>query len=155
MQAQGNVGAFAPQQIKLLAIAAENARDSNMPSLRYVREETRRAADIATHAGASVSCDADALSKSGVLALLDTANMVHLACHGIQDATKPHASRFCLSTGDLSVSELMEMNLKHAFVAFLSACETAQGAKDHADEVVHLAATMLFVGFKSVIATMW
>jgi CHAT domain-containing protein len=49
----------------------------------------------------------------------------------------------------------MEMNLKHAFVAFLSACETAKGDRTYADEVVHLAATMLFAGFKSVIATMW
>jgi CHAT domain-containing protein len=49
----------------------------------------------------------------------------------------------------------MDADLGDAFFAFLSACETAKGDHDYADEAVHLAASMLFAGFKSVIATMW
>lgn len=37
----------------------------------------------------------------------------------------------------------------------LSACETATGDSEQPDQAVHLAAAMLFVGFRSVIATMW
>jgi hypothetical protein len=81
--------------------------------------------------------------------------MVHLACHGIQDLTEPHRSHFSLTNGDLTVARLMETDLKHAFFAFLSACETARGDPKHADEVVHLASTMLFAGLKSIVATMW
>lgn len=55
----------------------------------------------------------------------------------------------------LTVTQLMELNLPHAFFAFLSACDTAKTGNDQPDQAVHLAATMLFVGFKSVIGTMW
>jgi CHAT domain-containing protein len=49
----------------------------------------------------------------------------------------------------------MELNIKDGFLAFLSACETARGSEDQPDQAMHLAAAMLFVGFKSVVATMW
>jgi CHAT domain-containing protein len=49
----------------------------------------------------------------------------------------------------------MKLDLKHAQLAFLSACETAKGDREQPDQAIHLAATMLFVGFKSVIGTMW
>jgi CHAT domain-containing protein len=40
-------------------------------------------------------------------------------------------------------------------LAFLSACETAKGDKTIPDEAMHLAATLLFAGFRGVVATMW
>ena len=49
----------------------------------------------------------------------------------------------------------MYTTLPNAEIAFLSACQTAEGDKDLPDEAVHLAAGMLAAGFKSVIATMW
>ena len=42
-----------------------------------------------------------------------------------------------------------------AEIAFLSACKTAVGDEKVPEESVHLAAGMLVVGFKGVIATMW
>jgi CHAT domain-containing protein len=45
--------------------------------------------------------------------------------------------------------------LKRASLAFLSACQTAKGDQNQPDQAVHLAASFLFCGFKSVIATMW
>jgi CHAT domain-containing protein len=126
-----------------------------MPYLHHVAQEVEETVSAAKDIGASSSTDAGAASKTELLAMLSSANMVHLACHGIQHTIDPHQSRFCLTTGDLSVSELMDMNLEHAFFAFLSACETARGDEKNTDEVVHLAAAMLFVGFKSVIATVW
>jgi CHAT domain-containing protein len=40
-------------------------------------------------------------------------------------------------------------------LAFLSACETAEDDKKVSDEAMHLAATLLFAGFRGVVATMW
>jgi CHAT domain-containing protein len=37
----------------------------------------------------------------------------------------------------------------------MSACETAKGDQKQPDQVVHLAAAMLFAGFQSVVGTMW
>jgi CHAT domain-containing protein len=86
---------------------------------------------------------------------LGGANLVHLACHGQQHPTDPLESGFRLRDSPLTVSKLMELKLPNALIAFLSACETAQGDKNHPDQVIHLAAAMLFTGFKSVVATMW
>jgi CHAT domain-containing protein len=50
---------------------------------------------------------------------------------------------------------LMQLKLPKALFAFLSACETAQGDREQPDQAIHLAAAMLFTGFRSVVATMW
>jgi CHAT domain-containing protein len=87
--------------------------------------------------------------------VMEAANIVHLACHGIQDASDATQSGFCLGDGRLTIANLMELKLDNAFLAFLSACETAKGDKKQPDQAMHLAAAMLFSGFKSVVATMW
>jgi hypothetical protein len=86
---------------------------------------------------------------------MQAANIVHLACHGIQDDNNATRSGFCLGDGRLTIVKLTELKLDNAFLAFLSACETAKGNKEQPDQAMHLAAAMLFSGFKSVIATMW
>jgi CHAT domain-containing protein len=138
-----------------MAAAATYTQHSNMPPLQYAVSETRSIIEIVTKAGAVNSFDSDTATKAEVLAALQSSQVIHLACHGIQHEYEPHKSHFCLATGDLTVSELMEMDLKDPFLAYLSACETAKGDQRYADEAVHLAATMLFAGFKSVVATMW
>ncbi|PSR76432.1 hypothetical protein PHLCEN_2v8467 [Hermanssonia centrifuga] len=60
-----------------------------------------------------------------------------------------------MQEGKLPISKLMPLDLEHSFLAYLSACETAKGDLVEPDQTVHLAATMLFTGFKSVIGTMW
>jgi CHAT domain-containing protein len=44
---------------------------------------------------------------------------------------------------------------KNMGLAFLSACETARGDEKIPDEALHLAATPLSAGYRSVVATMW
>jgi CHAT domain-containing protein len=49
----------------------------------------------------------------------------------------------------------MHIPLLLAELAFLSACQTATGAKRLPEEAVHLTAGMLLAGYCGVIATMW
>jgi CHAT domain-containing protein len=90
-----------------------------------------------------------------VLEELQKASLVHLACHGHQNVKEPLESGFYLSDGTLTVRQLMRLNMPRAFFAFLSACETAKGDQAQADQNLHLAATMLFVGYRSILGTMW
>jgi CHAT domain-containing protein len=53
------------------------------------------------------------------------------------------------------LSDIIQLSLPQADFAFLSACQTATGAKDLQEEAVHLAAGMLLAGYRSVVATMW
>jgi CHAT domain-containing protein len=155
LRAQQAAVTYNTHEVRVSAIAAKQAHDEALPPLQYVAQESEQLVEAARTAKASAISLDQSKSMKDVTASIRTAHIVHLACHGIQHDSEPHQSRFCLGSGDLTVSDLMGMDLGDAFLAFLSACETAKGDRKHADEVVHLAATMMFAGFKSVVATMW
>jgi hypothetical protein len=90
-----------------------------------------------------------------VLRLLPETTILHLACHGKQNPSAPLESGFVMQDRMVHISDLIRLELTKARLAFLSACETAQGDLRHPDEILHLAATMLIVGFTSVVGTMW
>lgn len=146
-------------QATSLLVAAPSSL--GVPVLHCAVEEITLAASILAPKTSNIVLgtdnSADGLAHIDIVVdKLREASLVHLACHGQQDLKNPLESGFRLSGGDrLTVSKLMQLNLKKAFFAFLSACETAKGDSTHSDQAIHLAAAMLFVGFRSVIATMW
>lgn len=110
--------------------------------------------------------------KQWLTALVDTtvetalthlrqSSIMHFACHGIQDLKQPLDSGLILADGRrVKISEIMhrsdELDVnKFMSLAFLGACETAKGDRTVPDEAMHLAATLLFTGFRGVVATMW
>jgi CHAT domain-containing protein len=145
--------------VKLGLVAAKDAWDVGLPSLRYVEEEINVVRAAAESQSISVndsdSCVGKATTVAGASEVLKNTNLVHIACHGTQNAVDALSSGYCLSDDNLRVSRLMDLDLKDAFFAFLSACETAKGDEKQPDQIVHLAAAMLFVGFRSVVASMW
>jgi CHAT domain-containing protein len=78
----------------------------------------------------------------------------HLACHGVQDAD-PLSSALLMQDGKLTIEDMLQLNMPNATLAYLSACQTAKGDQNAPDQAVHLAASMLFCGFRSVVGTMW
>lgn len=90
-----------------------------------------------------------------LLAQLKDVSILHLASHGEQLQGDPLQSGFLMADRLLTVEDLMKHSVPNAFLAILSACQTARGDVSQADQAVHLAATMQFLGFKSVVATMW
>ena len=82
-------------------------------------------------------------------------NWIHLACHGQQNFQNSMKSSFLLQDGNLELSAMVGLSLPKADYAFLSACQTAKGDEKVAEESVHLAAGILMLGCKGVIATMW
>ncbi|KAK7061337.1 CHAT domain-containing protein [Favolaschia claudopus] len=102
------------------------------------------------------------------LGQLGDSRVVHFACHGVQDGVHPLESGLVLSDGRVRVVELMRRREEvqqmsgsggreaaPLSLAFLSACETAKGDRRNPDEAIHLAATLVFAGFRTVVATMW
>jgi CHAT domain-containing protein len=157
LRAQKSIPTLTKFDAKLVLAAAVKTANSNLPTLWNVEDEIDRVRVAAKEARISVDdtyMDAGAVMR-GVTDALKNADLVHIACHGIQDPDNALSSGFHLVDGTLTVSHLMELDLKNAFFAFLSACETAKGDEKQPDQTVHLAATMLYVGFRSVVATMW
>ena len=80
---------------------------------------------------------------------------VHLTCHGGIDEENPFESHFSLFGGPLTLLDIARQNIPHAYLAFLSACHSAEGNRKRPDEVLHLTAGIQFAGFRSVVGTLW
>jgi CHAT domain-containing protein len=125
-----------------------------LPSLPNARVEASLIQEATAVDNTTTLYEGDA-SIAAVLDRLPNASALHLACHAHQSQDDPLASGFSLHDGRLTLECLMQLHLPHAELAYLSACETASTDEYQPDEAINLAAMMLFVGFKSIIATMW
>ena len=93
-----------------------------------------------------------------VLAALPAGRWAHFACHGASDPSSPSASRLLLADHErrpLTVVDVARLRLEDAWLAFLSACSTAQPGDRLADEAIHLASAFQLAGYRHVIATLW
>jgi tetratricopeptide (TPR) repeat protein len=143
------------EELKAMLMAEPGNPEIGVPLIRGVEEEVQTVACLVQ--SASINVLNDTSTRASVFSVLDKlpdAHILHLACHGHQKED-PLQSCFTLNDGPLTISALMKLNLPNAMFAFLSACETAKGDRKHSDQVVHLAASLLFCGFRSIIATMW
>jgi CHAT domain-containing protein len=141
-------------EIKSLVICEQSSGPRYLPNVRYELEMVQEALEAArTQILNSPSNHTSCAEIRSLLAESD-AHILHLASHGMQK-TDLLESAFLMQDGEFSIKDLMELSLPHAVLAFLSACETAKGDKWAPDQAVHLAASMLFCGFRSVIGTMW
>ncbi|KAF8130219.1 TPR-like protein [Boletus edulis] len=92
---------------------------------------------------------------SRVVGELDKNEWVHLACHGLPNRIQPFESAFALYDGHFTIQRIIGCDLKSPEFAYLSACHTTVGDEESPDEVIYLASAMQFIGFRSVIGTMW
>ena len=99
--------------------------------------------------------DGEESCTSRVVEELGKNEWVHLACHGLPNRTQPFDSAFALHDGHFTIQRIIGCDLKNPEFAYLSACHTTVGDKESPDEVIYLASAMQFVGFRSVIGTMW
>lgn len=128
------------------------------PGLRRLPYVLKEVSVVAGALGAASKTETVGIGGAAMQTVLDhlpRASILHLACHGAQNTANVLESGFFLRDGKLTVAKLMKLDLPKAFFAYLSACETAKGDSKQPDQAVHLAAAMLFVGFRSVIGTMW
>ena len=114
---------------------------------------------ITTTFGSSVTSFQYA-QKDEVLKSLPSFSFAHFACHGKADTVDPSQGGLTLLDKDrnvtLTISELDDLDLQHAEIAYLSACSTAElSGKDFVDEAIHLANSFQVIGFRHVIGTMW
>lgn len=91
-------------------------------------------------------------TAEATLAALDGAALAHLACHGHFRADSPLFSSLELADGPLNVYELQ--NLRRApEIVVLSACDLALSQLHPGDELLGLAAALLGMGTRTVVAS--
>ncbi|MFB8037302.1 CHAT domain-containing protein [Streptomyces sp. NPDC056004] len=126
-----------------------------LAALPAVADELDGLRRYAANATEVVSLVGTAATRRAVLDELPHCDRIHFACHAAQDPSDPAASAFSLGDGPLSISDIADLDLAHAELAYLSACQTATGVPDLADEAIHLAAAMQLTGFRHIVATSW
>jgi CHAT domain-containing protein len=144
-------------QVGGLLVCEESPAQGSARHLIQAAEEVHLARECFESAGARVLNSHSAHTSVAQLRVIleeTRPHILHLACHGVQDLN-PLNSGLLLQDGKLTIEKIMELDLPHAVLAYLSACETAKGDRNAPDQAVHLAASMLFCGFRSVIGTMW
>jgi hypothetical protein len=119
------------------------------PRLRHARTEIRAVGSLYPHAtvlrGREAGVDA-------ALAALDGAAIAHLACHGHFRGDSPLFSSLELADGPLNVYELQRLRRAPELIV-LSACDLALSHVHPGDELLGLAAALLALGTRTIIAS--
>jgi CHAT domain-containing protein len=87
-----------------------------------------------------LAMEGEGISAHTLLANLPDTTILHLACHGHQDAEDALQSGFVMSDKILTIESLMSVPMPHAFMAFLSACETAKGDEVSLESILYVRA---------------
>jgi CHAT domain-containing protein len=152
-----NATPHVPESCKMLVvIQPDQPQVPGYTALEYTAHELTKIEDhVPTDWLVRLGIPEAPASVETVLSHLPTVSIAHFACHGEQNALNPLDSALILHDGRLKVSQIIQQPLPNASLAVLSACQTAMGDAKLPDEVIHLGATLLFAGFRGVIATMW
>ena len=119
------------------------------PHLRHAAAEVR---ELGALRPGSTVLTGKAATAEATLAALDGAALAHLACHGHFRADSPLFSSLELADGPLNVYELQ--NLRRApETVVLSACDLALSQLHPGDELLGLAAALLGMGTRTVVAS--
>jgi CHAT domain-containing protein len=97
-------------------------------------------------------------TRHAVLENAASAHLLHFACHGVYDLANPLESPLLLANGEtLTLGAMLEqLNLPHAQLVVLSACETALvNPAELADEHFGLALGPLYAGAPTAWGTLW
>jgi CHAT domain-containing protein len=90
-------------------------------------------------------------NRRGALAEFDG---LHFATHAVIEQDAPHTSRILLGDGDLTVLDILDLNLNAGLVT-LSACSSHLGAGGSGDEWVGLARAFYYAGARALVASLW
>ncbi|GLW06935.1 CHAT domain-containing protein [Microtetraspora sp. NBRC 13810] len=94
-------------------------------------------------------------SRERLLAALPDHAWLHFAGHAYADPQRPSRSSLALGADRLTVLDIARLDLPHAELAYLSACQTAAASGAIADEAINLASAFQLAGYEHVIATLW
>ncbi|MDR6974084.1 tetratricopeptide (TPR) repeat protein [Streptomyces sp. 3330] len=151
--AHGGPGVLVPSPGSPLVVAPQTP---DLPELPQAREESDALRRL--YPGCTDLIGPKA-TKSRILAELPRHSWFHFAGHGSQNAQVVRSAHLVPHDhalhGGIGADTLRALNLEHAELAFLSACNTATGQLTLADDQAHVAGMLLGSGFRHVVAAQW
>jgi CHAT domain len=122
--------------------------------LEPIPEAVNEAQAIAAEFGVQALTNERA-TRDAVLDALGSAEFFHIATHGLHNVTAPAFQCLFAADGRLSAHELLRLNLGGLELVTLSACETALGRFDGADNLRGISANLLLRGTRAIVGTLW
>jgi len=122
---------------------------SGAADLGFVNDEVAAVCEVMPRA---IVYQDESATVETVMRELESASIVHFSCHGRLDLAEPSSSGLVFYDGVASLGEVPRRKSGRRF-AFISACDTASGALEHADEVVSLVGALQYSGWNSVIGS--
>jgi len=137
-------------QQRLLSVAM-----SRTPGQAPLPETLAEAEALARRFGGERPLVDAAATHGNVSSALPSVNWVHFACHAHSDPASPSNSHLLLHDRPMSVAEVSRLRLESAELAYLSACSTARGSAELADEAIHIASAFQLAGYRHVVGALW
>jgi hypothetical protein len=123
-----------------------------------VEKEIAHIRDVIPDATVLPTAGSRRVNRQAALAALPHHEIVHFACHALQNWTDPADSRLILhdhETHPLTLAHITQLRLTNSRLAYLSACSTADTNQRHTDEATHLTTAFQLAGYRSVVGTLW
>jgi CHAT domain-containing protein len=99
------------------------------------------------------------VTRKALLTALRSSRRIHIATHGQHEIDAPIFQCFYIVEGTayapVYAYEILNLDLRHVDLITLSACETALGRFDTADNLRGLPASLLVSGVRTIIGTLW
>jgi len=142
---------------RLLLASVPHVASGDRP-LPHVHDEVAR---LTRHLAPAVPLTGPQATRRQILAELPRCSWFHFAGHAEQRPPgRGGAALYCwdaeeADSAPLTAADIAALRCERAELAVLSACETALGDPDLADEAAHVAGALQTAGFRHVIATLW
>ncbi|MGI5436926.1 CHAT domain-containing protein [Streptomyces shenzhenensis] len=148
-------GPVRPRRTAVLASAA-----GGVPyGLRAEPALEEHARQVAGAVGAEAATG-PAATRQRLLAELSTADVVHIAVHGMLDRDAPWLHCLCLTPdgdddGRVFAHDFLEVDLRGVRLVTLAACESALGRFDRADNLRGIPSALITAGARAVVGCLW
>ncbi|MEO0161209.1 MAG: CHAT domain-containing protein [candidate division WOR-3 bacterium] len=141
---------------QFLGIANPDLGDTAL-SLKFAEEEVKTIAPLFIASKVFYKGEA---SEGKVVSYGKDYDIIHFACHGIFNESKPLYSALLLSKdrendGRLQAYELFGIELKEADLIVLSACQTALARLTKGEDLIGLSRGFFYAGTPSLVASLW
>ena len=98
-------------------------------------------------------------TKDALLEILPKADYLQLSTHAIPDPNNPDLAFIALYPGDIQnrlyTNEVVNMDLSHTSLVFLSACETNFGAMSRSEGALSISRAFMLAGCQNIISSLW